>query len=502
MPTSDEYPALQQQYADALNARLNPEVPKPKPAPVEEEVKSAEEDKPADTAAPAEESNQTEEVAKESSEEAMETEETEKPEAEANEAENDEEKEKEDGDEAQEDENEEETNGKTPTPWRELDVKSMKVNELREELEARGLNAKGLKSQLATRLTKDIKAEQEREEQEGKSESKGDSDEATKDGDKPQEAKEEEGGKEKSSEEVVEVKDEPEVMEVEVDGSKKKDEEIFVKPKPIDERTKRELTNGYKLPESPHILVHPNTKAKSGKFDCSTTSLSVLLDYRTDDNKEGTFEVSLFAELFNEMLMRDAGFKLYKAIVDVPEKAKEDKKEDKKPADKKDEAAKEDEAAAPEEKKEEAEDKEKEKEKEKEKKKKLVTADKDLLLACSYFDLGHCGYFETKDLEDILFMMNLSLSRAQIKKLVAKVTTSKDQVSYRVLTDKPEDVAEELKAKVADESEAERLDELGRGFKAFLPSISVAKDGESEQGAPVESGDGVCTFRGELIKKK
>ncbi len=66
---------------------------------------------------------------------------------------------------------------------------------------------------------------------------------------------------------------------------------------------------------SPCILVHPNPKAKSGKFDCATMSLSLLLDYRSDDNKEGTFEVSLFAELFNEMLMRDAGFKLYRSLV-------------------------------------------------------------------------------------------------------------------------------------------------------------------------------------------
>ena len=43
-------------------------------------------------------------------------------------------------------------------------------------------------------------------------------------------------------------------------------------------------------------------------------SLSVLLDYRTEDNKEGTFEVSLFAELFNEMMMRDSGYQIYRAI--------------------------------------------------------------------------------------------------------------------------------------------------------------------------------------------
>merc|ERR1712004_38498 len=65
-----------------------------------------------------------------------------------------------------------------------------------------------------------------------------------------------------------------------------------------------------------------------------------------------------------------------------------------------------------------------------------VTKDRDLLLACSYFDLGHCGYFETKDLEDILTTINLNLSRAQIKKLVSKVTSGKDQqVNYRQFTD-------------------------------------------------------------------
>ena len=30
--------------------------------------------------------------------------------------------------------------------------------------------------------------------------------------------------------------------------------------------------------------------------------------------------------------------------------------------------------------------------------KKMVTVDKNLLFACSFFDLGHAGYFETKDL--------------------------------------------------------------------------------------------------------
>lgn len=81
------------------------------------------------------------------------------------------------------------------------------------------------------------------------------------------------------------------------------------------------------MPTSQHILVHPSKTAKSGKFDCTVMSLSLLLDYRQDDSKEHTFEVSLFAELFNEMLMRDFGFNIYKALYRLPDKLKEEKKE-------------------------------------------------------------------------------------------------------------------------------------------------------------------------------
>lgn len=44
-----------------------------------------------------------------------------------------------------------------------------------------------------------------------------------------------------------------------------------------------------------------------------------------EDNKEHSFEVSLFAELFNEMLMRDFAFRIYRALCECPEKpAKEE----------------------------------------------------------------------------------------------------------------------------------------------------------------------------------
>lgn len=55
--------------------------------------------------------------------------------------------------------------------------------------------------------------------------------------------------------------------------------------------------------------------------------------------QEHSFEVSLFAELFNEMLMRDFGFRIYRSLCSLPEKPKEkedDKKKDKKEDKKKD----------------------------------------------------------------------------------------------------------------------------------------------------------------------
>merc|ERR1712240_681175 len=109
----------------------------------------------------------------------------------------------------------------------------------------------------------------------------------------------------------------------------------------LDDRKKEKIASAYKTPSNPCIFVHPNIKAKSGKFDCRTETLSVLLDYRSEDNKEGTFEVSLFAELFNEMLIRDSAFKLYKAIYNAPEKPKEEKKEEKEEKEEKDKKEKE-----------------------------------------------------------------------------------------------------------------------------------------------------------------
>lgn len=164
----------------------------------------------------------------------------------------------------------------------------MKVNDLRKELDCRSLSSKGLKSQLIARLTKQLKVEEQVEE--------------SKEPEKP-EIK------------PVEEEEPPRTEEDREEEEKKKQEEL--------ERQRRERR--YILPDEPTIIVHPNWSAKNGKFDCSVMSLSVLLDYRLEDNKEHSFEVSLFAELFNEMLQRDFGYRIYKTLASIP--AKDEKKE-------------------------------------------------------------------------------------------------------------------------------------------------------------------------------
>ncbi|CAL4122590.1 unnamed protein product, partial [Meganyctiphanes norvegica] len=326
----------------------------------------------------------------------------------------------------------------------------------------------------------------------------------------------------------------------------------------------------YTLPEQPMIVVHPSRTAKSGKFDCTTMSLSVLLDYRQEDNKEHSFEVSLFAELFNEMLMRDFAFRIYRALVESPEKKEEkkdkdkDKKKDEKDKDEKDkdrdrdkdkekDKEKEDKKEKYKDDKEEVtkkdkddkeklDDKDKKDDKddkkakddiddkknkddhkkeddekkdddeedeemeedddeevddedskdtrnsggrskdrdkdrkrssddkkdrrEKKEKKKMVTIDPFLLLAFVYFDQTHTGYIIDRDLEDIINMLGLNLSRAQQKKLMTKVI-SRDVLYYRKMTD----VEEKEREKPRESNPVTELESLALGNNGLLPTF-------------------------------
>lgn len=385
---------------------------------------------------------------------------------------------------------------KDPTHYSQLDPKSMNVNDLRQELVARNLSSKGLKSQLLARLLKAIKLEQAKEE-----------------------------GRQDDVEDNEDTSPPP----------KEDDEKKFKENKDHDEdkrklyeRERAILEKRYTLPESSHIIVHPSRSAKNGKFDCTVMSLSVLLDYRPEDTKEHSFEVSLFAELFNEMLMRDFGFRIYRSLCNLPERPKEkdeDKKKDKKDDkrdEKKDDRRREDDRKCN--KKEERRDDKKregskdkkddkeaksktdEKDRDKEKnddeedddfeesedddsvkdgkkdrdkdgkkrKTKLYTYDPYLLLSFVYFDQTHCGYIFDKDIEELIYTLGLNLSRAQVRKLVQKVVT-RDSLHYRKLTDKAKDDngKDEKDADKNDngktQNEEDLLRSLALGNKKLLP---------------------------------
>ncbi|KAI1231633.1 hypothetical protein IHE44_0007710 [Lamprotornis superbus] len=405
----------------------------------------------------------------------------------------------------------------TPTHWSKLDPKTMKVNDLRKELESRTLSSKGLKSQLIARLTKQLKVEEQKEEQKELEKSE----------------KEEEEEEDRKSEDDKEEEE------------RKRQEEL--------ERQRRERR--YILPDEPAIIVHPNWAAKSGKFDCSIMSLSVLLDYRLEDNKEHSFEVSLFAELFNEMLQRDFGVRIYKALISLPEredkkdkKSKKDerkekkeekddetddpkpkrrksgddkdkkeekdekKREDKRKDDPKDEEETEEDNNQEEYDPMEAEDAEDEDEdrdeeemnkredkregnkhckerasKDKEKDKtQMVTVNRDLLMAFVYFDQSHCGYLLEKDMEEILYTLGLHLSRAQVKKLLNKVVL-RESCFYRRLTDTSKDEENQ------EESEELQEDMLG-GNRLLLPSPAVKQECRA-----VEENVGLIVYNGAMV---
>ncbi|XP_053244425.1 cell division cycle and apoptosis regulator protein 1 isoform X2 [Podarcis raffonei] len=404
----------------------------------------------------------------------------------------------------------------TPTHWSKLDPKAMKVNDLRKELESRTLSSKGLKSQLIARLTKQLKVEEQKEEQKELEKS------------------------EKEDEEEEERKSEDDKEEEE----RKRLEEV--------ERQRRERR--YILPDEPAIIVHPNWAAKSGKFDCSIMSLSVLLDYRLEDNKEHSFEVSLFAELFNEMLQRDFGVRIYRSLLSLPDKEdKKDKKnkkdekkekkeerddenddpkpkrrksgdererkderddrkrEDKRKDDAKDEDEMEDDNNQEEYDPMEAEDAEDEdddrddeemnrrddrregnrhckerasKDKERDKTQ-MITVNRDLLMAFVYFDQCHCGYLLEKDLEEILYTLGLHLSRAQVKKLLNKVVL-RESCFYRKLTDTSKD--EE------NQEEIETPQEEMLGNRLLLPSPAIKQEPRSS-----EENVGLIVYNGAMV---
>ncbi|XP_013190345.2 cell division cycle and apoptosis regulator protein 1 [Amyelois transitella] len=347
-----------------------------------------------------------------------------------------------------------------PTHYSKIDLKTIKVDQLRQELRARKVSCKGLRAQLVSRLSKLIKAE------EGKDSKSED----------VMELEDEENAEEKSSETNEKSEKEPEKQdkaaeikedkaEKPIEVKKKTEKEIEEEKKKL-EKEKQQLKQRYELPGMPHILVHPSATAKGGKFNCSVATLSLLLDYRVTDNKEHSFELFVFAELFNEMLMRDFGFYIYKTLYTLPEKVEEvkepektgdkaekkddkktegDKKDDVKSGDKKDDRQKDDRRddrrdSRRRDRKDSHSDDERSNSPRRRSRGVELPPDPYLLLSLVYFDTSRGGYVSKKDLQNLFMSLGLALSRSQIRSILEKVCV-KDNFSYKSLMQAIKEIA-------------------------------------------------------------
>ncbi|XP_063619389.1 cell division cycle and apoptosis regulator protein 1-like [Cydia splendana] len=456
------------------------------------------------------------------------------------------------------DENDDDEDRPEPTHYSKIDLRTIKVDQLRQELRARNVSCKGLRAQLVSRLSKLVKQEEEKE-------SKGDEvevldDDAEEKKDKPKQDDSIEitddkddtpkAEKEEKKEEKTEKKEEKEKKPVQ-----KSEKEIEQELKRL-EKERQTLKSRYEVPNTPHILVHPSTTAKGGKFTCNIATLSFLLDYRITDNKEHSFELFVFAELLNEMLMRDFGFYIYKTLYTLPEKVEEvkevkekeskevkdeksadkaDKKDDKKEDEKKDDK-KEDKK---EEKKEDKKDEKDKKDDRRDDKREIsrrrdrrgsvsdderstsprrrsrgveLPPDPYLLLSLVYFDTARGGNVTKKDLQNLFMSLGLQLSRSQIRSVLEKVCI-KDSFSYKSLIQSIKDLVAgsheamqdlPLDTAVVPQEVPPHIAELeaaiASGNRELLPIFNRPTEGESASSETKDVSDkGVVVYKSRVI---
>ncbi|CAJ0579935.1 unnamed protein product, partial [Mesorhabditis spiculigera] len=309
-----------------------------------------------------------------------------------------------------------EDEGEDPTHWSKLDIKTMKVVELRSELAARGLDSKGIKTLLVQRLEEALDKEKEADGGEPPAE------------EQPAVEKPEENTEEASK--VTEERKEGIKPAEETETQKKAREEEEKKKKEQAEKERAEkkasLEKKFSYPAEPKAFVWPHREFKGGKFDCKVVPLKALLDYRPEDNKEHQFEASLFAESIKELFERHYGQVIGDAIVRANDREEEHKRRQ--------EAYKPDPA----------EDKEKadadvvvvEDSKKEEKKLDLKPRIQNVKLfeAFAFYDPNLLGYLQESDLEEILSATQPGYNRSVVKKIASKLSRH-DKVNYRALTD-------------------------------------------------------------------
>ncbi|CAF1486458.1 unnamed protein product, partial [Adineta ricciae] len=329
-----------------------------------------------------------------------------------------------------------------------IDVENLRVSDLKKELKARGQPVTGIKVDLRKRLTKVLQQEQADEEKAAAVVST-----------------------ETSEEQVQTSTTAPETT------SKSEKVEIKEHNQADIDKLRKDIESKYQLPSQRSILVHPTT-AKGDKFDCRVVSLHYLLNYANKDTiKEKCFELYLFSEAFSEMLMRDYSYHIYRSlysclevtdtsneppnantelttneqetnheakqeeqvetmvtsnedvpVIDLDTNAEENEKKRKRTPSQDDSSEQHKKAAH-------EETNENHKTSTTTVQTRQRTIHPELLLAFTYFDRNRCGYLTEKDLEEILLLAGLSLTKSEAKMLVSR-TAHNEKVQYHKLTDK------------------------------------------------------------------
>lgn len=220
------------------------------------------------------------------------------------------------------------------------------------------------------------------------------------------------------------------VMDEEAGKKETKEEKKPTQPYTWSKLSKTEREKVYRLPVTPHIIVHPSPTFKQNKFECQLVSLSHILDYRKEDNKECSFEVFLFAEFFHEMLLRDNAFNVYKHLLGLREDS--DKTSGKRKMSDEDNSIEAKKSKTDEENK-----KQDENQKQQDKSSfRPKTLYPELLFSFTYIDSNRSNHINEKELEDLFYLIGLNLSRSKCKALLKKLNIKDGLFNYRTLTDR------------------------------------------------------------------
>ncbi|KAI6187137.1 BMA-LST-3, isoform h [Aphelenchoides besseyi] len=402
-------------------------------------------------------------------------------------------------------EQEEIIDGPTKIPWAQLEeqIKGMKVTELRDQLNARGLSASGLKNALKKKAEERQDSEEINEQNLIMADETAPSDMINTDDlvaidEVGTEKMETDEGKtfENTEQSGADEKSTVPTLTREEKDEYKKEMDKFEKSK---KDRKNILERHYVFPKHPCVFIYPSKTAKAGKFDCRLASGQSLLDYRLDDSKENSFEVFVFAEALREVLDREFAFNLYHTLhsLRLMEKRTKLKQKTKK--------------------KETTEKVESKDEKDLRLNFTAVVNDVNTFMTFTHFDQNVCGYLVERDLEEIIHSLGFDVSQSSVRRLLKKFSSQnsstrerEQRFNYRNVTDKWIDKDGNVKYTPQLESDAPSRSQLLKGEYGYLLLPNAIDLGFEETATPTpakQSSDatpdvtnsGVVFYKGALL---